>query len=229
MIKRTILFCLLITLFSACKSSKNKYQKGFDNGLFAINGVNCKEELDPNAMDSRVGTLDCGCVTFNYDYGKYSYQGPETMKEEFRRSFDVYHHTKFFENKIDPKVNKLFLDSVHVIEVRRKLKDDPLMTECETCSATAVLTFMGDTYFYPFTLSEKQLNRDESNIKFSIKGENSHKIYHNENELTGLYITPIQNRFMKKNCLSMTVANSDCTDQEVNKILNSVIITESID
>ncbi len=222
MTRSIFLLCFIITIFAACKSSQHKYQKGFDNGIFAINGVDCKEKVNPDAIDSRVGMLDCGCATFNYDYGKYSYEGPRTTKEEFRKAFDTYHHTKFFENMLDPKVHKIFLDSVEVIQVRRKKETDPLMNDCSTCNATAVLTFMDDTYFYPFTLSEKQLDQDESNIEFSINGQYSHKLYKDADGKSGLYITPVQNRFMKKNSLSMTVLNSECTDQELTKILNAV-------
>lgn len=224
-ILKTCYILLFSFLFFACKTVKPEETKGFKNEHFGIKGIPCIESVNPDAIDSYVGTLDCGCVTFNYDYGRYSKRGPLTRKEEFRNSFDAYHHTKFFKNRmIDPKVNKLFLDSVKVLDVRRKLDSDKLMIDCSTCNATAVLTFKNDTYLYPFTMSEKQLVEDESKVEFKEEGLFQYKYYTDSNSNPALYVTPIQNRFKKKNCLSMNIVKSECGKEKVEKIIKSVYL-----
>jgi len=217
---------LLCSLFFACKSIKKDEVTGFENEYFGIKGIPCIESVNPDAFDSYVGTLDCGCVTFNYDYGRYSNPGPLTRKEEFRNAFDTYHHIKFFKNRmIDPKVNKLFLDSVQVIDVRRKLKTDKLMFDCETCNASAELTFKKDTYLFPFTINEKQLDKEE-NISFSDKGTLQYKYYTDSNSKPALYVTPIHNRFKKKKCLGLTVSKSECNNDRIDQIIRAVYMKE---
>ena len=211
----------------SCRTVKKDTPKGFENDYFGIKSIDCVEMLNPDAVDSYVGTLDCGCVTFNYDYGKYSNPGPLTKKEEFRNSFDAYHHIKYFKNRmVDPKVNKLFLDSVLIIDVRRKLESDLLLFECDPCNATAVLEFKNDITFFPFTMNKKQLDKEELGISFQEKGKLQYKYYSDGEGEPAMYVTPIQNRFKKKNCLSMTVANSDCVSEEVKQILRAVYIKE---
>ena len=227
--KNTILIPSTILLFSilfiACKTIKNADPIGFENEYFGIKGTNCIEIPNPDAIDSKVGQLDCGCVTLNYDYGRYSNPGPLSRIEEFRRAFDTYHHTKFFENRmIDPKVHLIFLDSVDVVDVNPKLDSDELMFDCSTCNAKAVLTFKKDTYLFPFTMNEVQLNRDEQGIEFVERSPLQYKYYTDTDGAPGLYVTPIQNRFKKKNCLSMTVDTSECRKEEVEKILQAVYL-----
>lgn len=230
---KTILnICYIIlfsSLFFACKSIKKDEVTGFENEYFGIKGISCIETVNPDAIDSYVGTLDCGCVTFNYDYGRYSNPGPLTRKEDFRNAFDTYHHIKFFKDRmIDPKVNKLFLDSVQVIDVRRKLKTDELMFDCETCNASAELTFKKDTYLFPFTLSEKQLDNKETGVSFSNKGILQYKYYTDSNSEPALYITPIQNRFKKKKCFALTVNKSECNRDQIDQIIRSVYMKEEL-
>jgi len=226
-ILKTCCIFLLCSLFFACKSTKKDEVTGFENEYFGIKGISCIEKINPNAIDSYVGTLDCGCVTFNYDYGRYSNPGPLTRKEEFRNAFDAYHHVKLFKNRmIDPKVNKLFLDSVQVKNVRPKLDTDNLMFDCETCNASAELTFKKDTYLFPFTMDEKQLNNEEVGVSFSDNGALQYKYYTDTDSEPALYVTPIQNRFKKKKCLSLTVANSDCSSDNLDQILQAVYMKE---
>ena len=152
-------FTLMIVIFGACKTNKSIAPKGFKNDFMGIEGFKCSDIPSPDAIDSRVGTIQCDEISFTYDYGNFSNPGPLTPKEEFTRAFDTYHHVKFFENRmIDPKVYRIFLDSVQVVDVSRKKASDSLMFSCDPCNATAQLTFMGETYYYPLTLSENQLN-----------------------------------------------------------------------
>ncbi|MGK0317190.1 MAG: hypothetical protein ACI86M_003431 [Saprospiraceae bacterium] len=224
---KTYTLILLIPMISACKTVKKDIAKSFETEHFGIKGINCEEKVSPDAVDSYVGTLDCGCVTFNYDYGKYSNPGPLTRKEEFRQSFDAYHHIKYFKNRmVDPKVNKLFLDSVRVIDVRRKLDTDLLLFECDPCNAAAVLEFKNDITVFPFTISEKQLDKEELEVSFQERGNLQYKYYTDSEGESAMYVTPIQNRFKKKNCLSLTVANSECASEKVNQIFQAVYMKE---
>ena len=129
---------------------------------------------------------------------------------------------------VDPKVNKLFLDSVQVIDVRRKLDNDKLLFECDPCNATAVLEFKNDVTFFPFTMSEKQLDEKEMGVSFAEKGKLEYKYYSDKEGEPAMYVTPIQNRFKKKNCLSMTIADSECNSEKVNHILHAVYMKDHV-
>jgi len=219
-------FCIILGLtflLGSCKTSKN-----IDQNLavpITIDGYKYKVIPSPDGIDSKVGTIDCGDVQFDYDYGKYSNSGPITPIEEFRRMFDTYHHIKFFEMKmIDPKVNKLFLDSVKIIDVREKLEDDTLLFECEPCNATAVFTFKKQTNYYPFTLSKKAIEMTGYEADLKVEDGFVYKVYQKEGERPGLYIQPEFNRFKKKDCLSVTVNKSNLSDSEIKEILHSLKI-----
>jgi len=224
--KHTFLFFFAIGFFfNSCKTQKGLDSSGFQNEFLGIKDMECVETINPNAIDSKVGTIDCGDISFNYDYGKYSNVGPITAKEEFRRSFDTYHHIKFFEFRmIDPKVYKIFLDSIQVIDVRRKKPDDKLFFDCDPCNTTAEITFMGETYYYPVTLSEDQLNMKGFTCTFEEKGGMVYKYFQVENSLPGLFITPKKNRYKKKNTLSLIVTETTLSKEEVDQILKSVYL-----
>lgn len=214
---------MLGLIFNSCKTNKTPSSIGFDNEFLIIRGLQCTETINPDAIDSQVGSIDCGTISFTYDYGKFSNSGPQTANEKFRETFDTYHHIKFFENRmIDPKVYKIFLDSVQVIDVRRKKSTDKLMMDCEPCNTTAEVTFKGDTYFYPLTMNEDQLSMSGSTVSFDEKGDNVYKYFQEENELPGLYITPKKNRYKNKNTLSLRVSKSALPTKEVNRILRTV-------
>lgn len=221
-------FTLLILVglsFNSCQRNKSLTVDGFQNKYFGIIGLNCTQTMNPNAIDSKVGTVDCGSISFNFDYGKFSNSGPLTPEEEFRRSFDTYHHIKFFEYRmIDAKVYKIFLDSVEIIEVRRKSLKDKGFYECEPCNAIAEIKFMGDTYYYPLTLSEKQLDRSGYTCTFEEKGDLVYKYHQKDNALPGVYITPKKNRYKKKNTLSLMVSETSLSDEKVDQILRGVYL-----
>lgn len=211
-------------LLFCCKSSKNTLSEDFGNEAFSLQGIKCVD-IPGEGTDSRIGVLECKDISFHYDYGRYSNKGPLTPQEEFRRSFDTYHHIKFFEDRmLDPKVYKLFLDSVEVIEVRRKLDTDKLIFECDPCNTTAVITFKKGTYYYPITLSEKQLKMENFTAEINKREGFLYKKYQVTGERPALYIAPVKNRFSKKNCLSLTVKNTNLNDDQINSILDKVII-----
>ncbi len=221
-------FALIVFLgliFNSCKTQKKIPFNGFQNEFFGIKGLQCLETKNPDAIDSQVGTVDCGTISFTYDYGKFGYPGPITPKEEFRRSFDTYHHIKFFENRmIDAKVYKIFLDSVQVINVRRKKATDKLFFKCEPCNTTAEITFKGDTYFYPLTLSENQLNQRGYSCSFQEKEDFIYKYFQEIDAFSGLYIAPKKNRNKNKNTLSLLVSDTTLSKEEVDNILKNVYL-----
>jgi len=221
-------FILLIgMIIGSCKTQKSMSAEGFQNEYFGIKGLKCTDTKSPDAIDSQVGTLDCETISFTYDFGPFSNPGPLTPEEEFRRTFDTYHHNKFFENRmIDPKVYKIFLDSVKVIDVDRKKEDDRLLIECKPCNAVAEITFLGETYFYPFTLSERQLNMEGFTCSFEERGEFVYKYFQEDDGLPGLYITPKKNRFKSKNTLSLITKETTLTIDEVQQLLRMAYIVE---
>jgi len=82
----------------SCKSTKTSLA---DRAIpFGISAIPCKDVPSTDAIDSQVGHLECDGITISYDYGRYANPGPITPKEEFRRSFDTYHHIKFFEDRM---------------------------------------------------------------------------------------------------------------------------------
>lgn len=221
MIRNIIIGCTALLIIVGCKTKKNVAAVTYADGGFTLGERVCKD-MAGQGMDSRVGTLECSDVTFYYDYGRYSNSGPMTIEEDFRQSFDTYHHTKFFEDRmIDPKVNKLFLDSVQVIDVRAKA-DEGLMFPCDPCNAVAEVTFKGDTYYYPFTLSAQQLSDRGFDAEIYVIGQNTYKIYQEVEQNPGLYVTPTRNRFRKKDCLSLTVKETNLSAKEITTILKSV-------
>ncbi|MEM9548130.1 MAG: hypothetical protein AAGA77_19270 [Bacteroidota bacterium] len=222
-----VLFLFMGMAYMGCKTQKNVNSEGFQNDYFGIKGLPCKETIGPDAIDSHLGRLDCENISFTYDFGPFSNPGPLTTKEEFIQSFDTYHHTKLFENRmIDPKVYRIFLDSVKVINVERKNDSHPLLIKCDPCNAVAEMTFLGETYFYPFTMSEKQLDMEGFTYSFEEKGEFLYKYYQRDNELPGLYITPIKNRYKAKNTLSLRVTETTLSSDQIHQLFQSVFLKQ---
>lgn len=214
-------------MFGACKTNKSISQQGFKNDFMGIEGIPCTESITPDAIDSKIGTINCEEISFTYDYGKYSNPGPLTPKEEFTRAFDTYHHVKFFENRmIDPKVYRIFLDSVQVVEVRRKEDTDNLLFSCDPCNTIAQLVFLGDTYYYPLTLSENQLDMKGYSCSFEERDNFIYKYYQRDNELPGLYVAPKRNRYKTKNTLSLVVSKTTLSQKEINNVLKKVYLIQ---
>jgi len=213
-----LLFSIL--LFTQCGIFKSKK---FENDFMLLEGISCKDDPSVNAIDSQNGKIVCDNITLSYDYGRTSFRGLETNEELFVKSFDAYHHTRFFEDRlIDPKVYKIFLDSVKVIEVlpKNKVKEE-LMIECDPCNAVAHVTFMKRDYYYPYTVSPEQLETSPNVIEFEDRGEYLFKYYHND-EMTGVFLDPKKNRFSTKNRLSVVVESSTLNQEEIRKLLYSI-------
>ena len=216
-----------ILVFQSCKTKKELASEGFQNDFVLIKGLQCKETVNPDAIDSRIGSIDCDGISFNYDYGKFSYPGPLTAIEDFRRTFDNYYHKKFFEYRmIDPKVYNIFLDSVEVLDVRKKEADDIGFFECKTCNGIAEFTFRGETYHYPFTAAENQIVKEGLTVDFVEKGNMKYKIYKEMDALPGLYASPIRNRFKTENTLSLTIKETTLSEMELMQILENVVLLE---
>ncbi|MDF1696456.1 MAG: hypothetical protein P1U56_11510 [Saprospiraceae bacterium] len=226
-VNQGLLFIIIGLAIYSCKSNKSMQDSGFKNDFMGISALSCSEEINPNAIDSKVGTINCTDITMVYDYGKFSNAGPLTPIEEFTRSFDTYHHIKFFEDRmIDPKVYKIFLDSVEINTVRLKTQEDKLMFPCTPCNTTAELTFMGETYLFPTTLSESQLNMNGYTTSFEENDGFIYKYYQEDNQLPGLYISPKNNRYKNKNTLSLTVTQSTLPMERIDEVLKSVYIIQ---
>lgn len=148
-------------IVASCSSSKmgQRGDKVSGNDLFTIGGdCNFKEGT---GFDSKVGTVQCGDIIFDYDYGKYANAGPITLAEGFMRAFNANYYAKFFEIiHIEAKLNRLFRDSVSVVNIVDKVEDTKTIFQCQVCSKVANLKFRGRTYGYPF-----QLNNEDPYLK----------------------------------------------------------------
>ena len=128
---------------------------------------------------------------------------------------------------IDPKVYKIFLDSVQVIDVRKKADADKLMFSCDPCNCVALLTFLGETYYYPLTLGENQLDMDGKSISFEEKDDFIYKYYQVDGGYSGLYLAPKKNRYKTKNTLSLVVSETTLPQSEIDNILKKVYLVKN--
>ncbi len=151
MVKYVPLILLFLFAILSCSSYKGVH-KGTNlsrNDIFII-GAECifKEGL---GMDTKVGSVQCGEIVFDYDFGKYSFSGPVTPEEGFMRAFNANYYARFFEIiHIEAKLNRLFRDSVALVIVRDKSKTDNLLFECMACDKVAKVKFRGRSYLYPY-------------------------------------------------------------------------------
>ncbi|HMR90259.1 MAG TPA: hypothetical protein PKD51_18985 [Saprospiraceae bacterium] len=155
-------FSVVMIIVASCSSSKmgQRGDKVSSNDLFTIGG-NCQFK-EGTGFDSKVGTVRCGDIIFDYDYGKYANAGPVTMEEGFMRAFNANYYAKFFEIiHIEAKLNRLFRDSVSIVNIVDKVEDTKTIFQCQVCTKVANLKFRGRTYGYPF-----QFNNEDPNLKY---------------------------------------------------------------
>lgn len=219
-----VLTLIVATLLCNCKTKKLVNDQ--EGTIYLVNGK-VKFEQNEDSIDSNVGYIISRKTKMAYDLGPYSAPGPLTPEETFRNEFDAYHHTKFFEKvMIDKKVYKIFLDSVKIVDVRAKTTDDELFFECDPCNAVAELVFKKRTFIYPTNMSDNLLNLDDITFKFEEIDGITYKIYQEKGKSPALYATPTFNRFKKKKTLSVTVVESDLTDEEIINLLQNIRIKE---
>jgi len=218
-----ITFC--IVGLTACKTKQPTLKTGaFENEIFTIAGVTgCKESHSGDAVDSQIGQINCDNISFSYDYGLYGARGPQTLKEQFRSSFDSYHYSKFFEViHIDSKVQEIFKDSINIEKIELAEKNtEKLLFECEPCNVVAHINFKGKTYYYPTTMNKSSLEKDYSDIQFLTTDNQSIKTYSSENNELAVKITNLPDR-RNRPYLALAVKSSNMSIKSQRDILQSI-------
>ncbi|MBK9737862.1 MAG: hypothetical protein IPO92_24170 [Saprospiraceae bacterium] len=89
------IFSVFVCANFGCGTHKNNtiQDKISRNEIFSI-GDECVFKTG-QGIDSQVGTVSCGDVSLNYDYGRFSYPGPITLEEDFINGFKGVFHVKF--------------------------------------------------------------------------------------------------------------------------------------
>jgi len=199
---------LLMIIVTSCSSSK--IGKGDDkvssNDIFFIGGECSFKE--GKGIDSRVGTVQCGDIVFDYEYGKYAYAGPITVEEGFMRAFNANYYAKFFEIiHIDAKLNRLFRDSVSSVTIVDKADDAKTIFPCQVCTKVAYLKFRDRTYGYPFQLHNEDPKLKHYDITVDTTDVRIRKIYLSKTDSlpSGIYIKRFGNK--SGNSLSLTTLN----------------------
>ena len=140
----------------ACKP-KMPYAEnlGFENEFFRLQNANCMDSLLPG-IDGIVGELDCDDIKYNYEVAWAPYKGPESLKNSFKNSFNTYFYKKFFDEiYFDEKLQKLFLDSVQILDVYPTINPITPMFKCDNCNALAELKFKKRLFKFPFQTNRK--------------------------------------------------------------------------
>lgn len=216
---------LCICMGYSC-STTSKYQKAtYQNSIFSMAGVEgCTEANSGDAIDAQIGIVTCEDFTLSYDYGRYGYRGPKTLEESFEASFRAYHYTKFFElTHIDPKVQKLFIDSVQLLKVHKsEAIADSTMFDCGTCNVSAELIFKQRTYFFPTTMNEALVSGGENQgVEVVLTPSQQTKLFVDGAGKQGAVIK-LTNHGRKDDYLSVSVIATGKKEADIQKILKSI-------
>lgn len=98
------------------------------------------------------GSWKCNDHEYFYEIGPLVSSPVLTDAEKFKLAFKGSYYVKFFESiHIDPKLAKLYMDSVIVDQVINKSNHrGSLLFSCTACNRVAYLTFRNRHYPYPF-------------------------------------------------------------------------------
>ena len=193
-----LLFVVLALGLYSCGSKKElpSYDLDFtlqgevENLILSANSSNPYDQLK----------LKDGTV-LSYHYSKSADRGPSLLEEIARSKFNFVEHRPFFENGlIDPKVYKIFLDSVEIIDVLPISKSDTLLYECEACPSILKVKFFGEDYTIPSSVSKKVLEADYSSIEKVTDEEYYYKYYY-EDGIFNLSAIPVKNNFNSRKIL----------------------------
>lgn len=218
-----VIIILLISLSCASKKGVNTDKRGSSNDIFQI-GKDCIFSVS-DGMDSKVGTAKCGEIVFDYDYGKYSFSGPVTEEESFILAFNANYYAKFFEIiHIEAKLNRLFRDSVTLVYVADKSKEDKVIFQCLPCNKVAKIKFRGRSYLYPFPSLGAETNASSYQISTDTTSGLIRKIFISKVDTlpSGLYLRENSND-KNGNKLSLTT-KSKVDPKTLTDIFRSVVL-----
>jgi hypothetical protein len=163
----SLIFCLIIALSYGCSSPK-AIPEGWKK--YTI------EELSfyaPKGFSSNKDQMLFykGSDTIRIITGKTN-NLPLSLKESFMNAFNAYHYNKFFDKvMMDPKVKKIFRDSVQLIDIFPT--EGRNIPGCPNCNVLAKLKFKKKVFDFPVQMSETDLKdhhcymlMDQSTEKF---------------------------------------------------------------
>lgn len=175
------------------------------------------------SVDSVVKSIECQGTTFNYDYGLHSSEGPLTLKEAFEKNFRGYFYNSFFEKlNFDPKVYRVFIDSVDILEVVPKMQNtNKLLFECVPCNAVAKLNFKNTDFYFPYTANADYFTISEKyDISYDEVDGYQRKIYiSKEGKDSGLLL--VENGKRKKP-MRLSVITEGGSTAEIRRVLENV-------
>lgn len=182
---------LLIVIFLMACSTKKKVSDSKDCLNFSflkLCETHCIKTLK-SGIDGELGVVQCQNYHFDYEVSRSAYEGPEDHFTYFVKAFRNYHYTKFFDFiHIDKKVQKLFRDSVRIMEVMPIAAGSDL--NCKNCNRKALLKFKNTNYPYAYVVSKElddKLNSIHA-VYYDLEDYNI-RLYTSENE-NGLFATP---------------------------------------
>lgn len=221
-----ILILLLISCLSCSKKNTDAINSQSTDLPFIIDCKTLSHEVG-NGLDSQVGTLTCDNFTFNYDYGRFSYAGPNTLQETFTKSFYSVYYSAFFDAVyLEEKLKESFKDSVKIVETFPELLGEKMIIPCNNCNATAKLKFKDSEFYYPFVTTMNSDTPDGYQLAetSSISNNKYKKIYtstHPE-KLSGIYIGYNNNPRKTSNLNKLSVTTEDLPSKELIEILRSI-------
>lgn len=126
------------------------------------------------------------------------YPTPTSLEWSFRNAFYAYHYNKFFDQVyMDPKVKKIFRDSVKIIEIITEIEKDEMKKGCSNCNAIAKLQFKKKVFDFPYQMDEKKMV-EVKKYKFNSDTTNGFKsvIFQDKNNagIAGKYFGSGENR-----------------------------------
>ena len=87
-----------------------------------------------------------------------NYPTPTPLEWSFRDAFNAYHFNKFFDQVfMDPKVKKIFRDSVQIMEVVPIPDIVAQNNECSNCNAVAKLKFKKKIFDYHYQVDNNKI------------------------------------------------------------------------
>ncbi len=171
------------------------------------------------------GSITCSRHNFFYSFGEPAYFAPLTLKEEFILAFKGNYHAKFFEKiHIDPKVYRLFIDSVAVLGVERKtVNSEKMLLNCSVCNMEAKLLFRGNVYYYPYYINTiSDISNSYLIESDTIRGY-VRKLWFSLSDTlpSGLLLNPLNKKEADKSL--MIITNKEKCTPEVKKLLYKII------
>ncbi len=156
-------------------------------GAYELKKSRCVET--DTASNIQKGIIQFNGMEINYQHGTNIPRGLQDSREYVEQSFRAYHYRKFFDYiHIDPKVHKLFRDSVKVESIQ--WIETGQNKECSACNVELSLRFRQKSIPYAIFITPTllaELNRTQVVRKttndFEIK-------YFKNEETSGAFILP---------------------------------------